>query len=64
MRHFIRKITFSGPVTALAFGMLNASTTAGLVALTGLAGFAAPGRPRTVVGAVNLAAITAPTDDH
>jgi hypothetical protein len=64
MRHFIRRIALSGAVTALPFGMLNASTTASLVTLTGLAGFAAPGRPRTTTSAVNLAAITAATDNR
>jgi len=63
MRHFIRRVALSGPVTALTRRMGDTPTMAGLVTLTGLAGFAAPGCPRTTTSAVNLAAITAATDN-
>lgn len=64
MRHFIFRVAFTGPIAALACGMFDTSNIAGLVALSGLAGFAATRLGSATIIAVNLTTITRATDDH
>jgi hypothetical protein len=60
MRHFIS----SCPVTPGARGMADAPAPAALVALAGCTHRGTPGRRRTRLSAVNLAAVAAATDEN